>query len=185
MRATSAGRINSLACSSRPGVAGGYGATPGAVAVGSGGFPGNLDLRIKIEVLAVTANGTLKLNGNGTDDATAEQAVSTGATGQEHVIRFDVVGGAGDKAALRVGSSTGGDQVLEEVELSVGHHVVAFTPAASPFYVQFINRGPATVSIDTVAMLGSGAGDAVPLSLETTYEYAVFRWFVIASWWGG
>lgn len=172
LRATSAGRRNARACSDRAGVVGGFGATPGAISVGSGGFPGNLDLRIKIEMLTVTANGTLNLNGNGSDVAAAEQAVPTGTSGQEHVIRFDVVGAAGDRAAFRVGSSTGGDQVLQEMELSTGRHLVAFTPNASPFFIQFLNRAAGTVYIDSVAMLGSGASAAVPLSLDTPYAEA-------------
>lgn len=172
IRSTSAGRINTLGCANRPNVAGGFGATPGAISVGSGGFPSNADMRIRIRMLTVTADGTLNLNGNGTDLAAAEQQVATTATGQEHVLTFDIIGTDGDRAAIRVGSSTGGDQVLEEQELAAGRHVVAFTPHTSPFYVQFLNRASNTAYIDNVALLGSGAPEAVPLSLEAPYEAA-------------
>jgi len=170
MRSTSAGRINTLGCANRPNVAGGFGTTPGAISAGSGGFPSNTDMRIRIRMLTVTADGTLNLNGNGADLAAAEQGVATTMAGQEHVIAFDVLGTDDDKAAIRVGSSTGGDQVLEEVELGVGRHTVAFTPDASPFYVQFLNRANKTVYIDNVTFLASGAAAAVPLTLEAPYQ---------------
>lgn len=175
MRATSAGRINQLGCANRPNVAGGFGATPGAISVGSGGFPSGTDLRIRIQMLTITADGTLNLNGNGTDIAAAEQDVATSNTDQEHVIAFDVIGAPGDTVKFRVGTSSGGDQTLPDVELAVGRHLVAFTPEASPFYVGFRNEANKTVFVDNVSLVGSGAGQIVPLSLYTPYAEADLR----------
>lgn len=135
--------------------------------------------RVEVEIVDATTDGVLALIGNGADVAAAEQEVTTSATGQEHVLRFRVRGLVGDKVTLRVGSTSGGDQVLEEVDAPVGYHVAAFTPTTSPFYVQLRNAAGKTVHVDDVALLGSGAGQAVPLELTTPYlesDLQALRW---------
>src|SRR5690606_40259708 len=75
----------------------------------------------------------------------------------EHVISFEVIGAPGDKIEFQVGTTSGGSQILAAVEKEVGYHVVAFTPTASPFYVQFRNKGAnadKNVQIDNVRILG-------------------------------
>ena len=172
LTSVTAGRIGLAFCSGRPEVAGGWGATPEAISVGSGGFPGSQDVRIRVRMSTISTNGTLNLNGNGSDVAAAEQAVTTSHTGQEHVLKFRILGVAGDKATLRVGNTAGGDQVLADTELEVGYHAIAFTPGASPFYVGFRNEANKTVRIDDVAFLGNGAGGPLPLELGAPYGEA-------------
>lgn len=94
------------------------------------------------------------------DIGIAEQDVTTTNTGQEHVIKFRVKGDPGDKIEFQVGTATGGSQILSAVEKQTGYHCVAFTPTASPFYVQFRNLGAnanKTISIDDVSLIDNAA----------------------------
>src|SRR3990167_4091794 len=100
---------------------------------------------------------TLETSGTASDDiGWAEQDVTTTATNTEHVIKFRVIGDPGDKIDFLVGSTSTGAQILSPVEKSVGYHCVAFTPTASPFYIQFRNLGSfrnKTVQIDNVSLI--------------------------------
>ncbi len=94
----------------------------------------------------------------------AQQSVTTSTTGVEHVMRFTVHGAAGDKVTVRVGSSAGGSQLLADKVSKVGYHTVAFTPAASPFFVEFQNDMAKTVSVDNIEIL-----DNVPVELQSPF----------------
>ena len=100
----------------------------------------------------------LALQANGADnEAIAEQSVTTTDTGQEHVLRFRVLGAAGDAVTLRIGTSSGGSQILADTDFTVGWHVKAFTPTASPFYIQFENAAAKTLAIDDVSIPSAAA----------------------------
>lgn len=109
------------------------------------------------------SNGRLVLETNGTaadDIGWAEQDVTTTATNVEHVIKFRVIGSPGDKIEFQVGSASTGSQILAAVEKEVGYHCVAFTPSASPFYIQFRNKGSNAdkdVKIDDVSLIDNAA----------------------------
>ena len=115
-------------------------------------------------------NNDLDLDPGGTgaaDIAIAEQAITTSNTGQQHVVRFRVRGDAGDKIEFQVGSSTGAADDLAAAERGVGWHSVAFTPSASPFYVQFRNLGSnanKVVSVDDVSLISDA-----PLDIGTPW----------------
>ncbi len=122
--------------------------------------------------------GEMSLDGSAGDIAWAEQSVTTSNTGVEHVLRFKSRGVPGLKVKVQIGSATLGDQLFEETALGVGYgpngaawayHTVAFTPAASPFYVQFKNDNNILdngedVLIDDVSFL-----DDAPLEMETPW----------------
>lgn len=113
-------------------------------------------------------NGRLDLAAAGAgNEAHAEQAVATTATGQEHVIRFRVLGAPGDEIRLHVGTSSTGSEVVEDVPFRTGWHTYAFTPTASPFYVQFRNGAAKTLQIDDVSLI-----DGAPVELGTPYASA-------------
>ena len=136
--------------------------------VGPGGRPlSSRDFRIRVSMDGGSTNGVLALVGNGSDVASAEQDVTTTNTGQEHVLRFRVIGAPGDAIKLRVGNTTEGDQVLADLELTTGFHSIAFTPEMSPFYVQFRNEANKTIYIDDVSLLDNEA-----FSLKTPYAEA-------------
>lgn len=113
------------------------------------------------------ANGRLSLQSNGTSNAHAEQSVSVGGAFQnsEHVIRFQILGAPGDKVIFQVGAMGGTADILAPLELSVGHHAIAFTPSASAFFVQFLSSTAKTLQIDDVALL-----DDVALELATPFQ---------------
>lgn len=104
---------------------------------------------------------TLETSGTASDDiGWAEQDVTTTKTGQEHVLKFQVIGDPGDKIEFQVGSTSTGSEILSTIERQVGYHCVAFTPSASPFYVQFRNLGSNAdkdVQIDDVSLIDNAA----------------------------
>ena len=122
-------------------------------------------------------NGRMNLAGGGAGNiAWAEQAVNTNETGQEHVVAFQVVGDAGDTIRIRVGTTTGGDELLENTEVRTGFHAIAFTPSTGTTYLQFQNENNKTVQVDKVSLIGSGGSGTVPVEIETPYlEGDLFR----------
>ena len=113
-------------------------------------------------------NFSLQLNGDGADVAIAEQAPTTTATGTEHVLKFKVIGASTSGSInVRVGSASGGEQYLADVACKNGYHTVAFTPTASPFYIQFRNTESAAHDIDNVSLIDNAA-----VEIETPYAKA-------------
>ncbi|MDZ4253535.1 MAG: hypothetical protein U1A72_13290 [Sulfuritalea sp.] len=99
----------------------------------------------------------------------AEQAVTVAAGDQakEHVLAFDIEGLPGDRVEFRVGTSSTGEELIDDFIRGPGTHLVAFTPNAATVYVQFRARGDhqnKTVQIDNVRFL-----DNEPLELKTPY----------------
>ena len=107
----------------------------------------------------------MSLNSNGTTNAHAEQSVTTTTTGEIHVIRFQVFGAPGDSINVRVGTSSGGQEILEDRIAKVGYHCIEFTPGASPFFVGFLHDVGKTLQIDDVEIL-----DNVPVEIGSPYS---------------
>lgn len=112
------------------------------------------------------ANGRLNLDGLAGDYAWAEQAVATTAIGVEHVLRFRVLGLPGDAVQLRIGTTPTGNDIVEDRALGTGWHAWPFTPASSPFHVQFRAEGK-TLQIDDVSLIANAAAE-----LTTPYATA-------------
>lgn len=110
----------------------------------------------------------------GTDIGWAEQSITTTNTGQEHVLKFRVVGAPGDKIEFQVGVASLGAQTLGPVEKETGYHCVAFTPTSSPFFIQFRNLGATankTISIDDISLI-----DNVTVEIDTPWlEASLFN----------
>ena len=132
----------------------------------SGNFGASLDYRMRI-LIGGTGEGALALNGASGETAHAEQDVTTTAVDQEHVLQFRVLGVPGDTVKLRIGTQSEGLDLVGDLEVLTGYHAIAFTPTASPFYVQFINEAAKTVHIDDVSLI-----DDAPLSVGTPYGEA-------------
>ncbi len=109
-------------------------------------------------------NKRLDLVGAASSVAWAEQDVTTTDTGQVHVLRFQVFGAAGDTVELRIGTTSTGNEIVNDVAFGVGTHAYAFTPNASPFYVQFRNGTAKTLAIDDVSLIDNG-----PVEITTPY----------------
>ena len=112
-------------------------------------------------------NDRMNLTSNGTTTAEAEQQV-TNSSAIDHTLRFQVIGSLGDELLLRIGTSTGGAEVMAEKTYPVGFHTQTFTATAANFFVQFINNGIGkAIQIDNIELL-----DNVPLELTTPYGTA-------------
>lgn len=110
--------------------------------------------------------GRLSLDGNGAgNEAIAEQAVTTTTTGVAHTLRFSCHGALGNLMRVRVGSSSGASDYYAVTPLSDGYHTITFTPAASPFYLQFQFGTARGMEIDNVAFL-----DDAPFELASPYD---------------
>ena len=122
-------------------------------------------------------NDRLSLDPGGTassDIAYAEQDITTGSTGTEHVVRFRVLGSPGNRVRCRVGTAASGAQTLADVICEVGWHTVAFTPSASPFYLGFRVIGSdkvlngthnKVVQLDDISII-----DNAPVEITTPYS---------------
>lgn len=132
--------------------------TGSATANAPGGFLGT-----SAAISHDATNGRLNLDGLTGDYAWVEQSVTTTATNTEHVLRFSVAGVTGDTIELRIGESATANDLIDDYELGVGEHSIAFTPTASPFYVQFRARDK-TVQIDGVSII-----DNAPVELDAPY----------------
>lgn len=119
--------------------------------------------------------GSLELLPGGTsstDVAAREQTVGSTASGVLS-LKFRVAGIRGDKARLRVGtstSSTGNTDIVNEQAFSVGYHVYSFTATSTATVIGFSCFGSdqnRAVYIDNVELIDDAA-----LELETPYDDA-------------
>lgn len=115
------------------------------------------------------ANGRLELPPAVFGDIAAEQdvAVNNASKASEHVLQFGVAGYGLGTIFFRVGSTSGGDDILSEIELGRGENSIGFTPNVNTFYIQFINRSGQTMWIDNVALLSG-----VPMTIVSPYASA-------------
>jgi len=98
-----------------------------------------------------TPPGYLSLDGAGAGNtAHAEQSITTTALKIEHVLSFTVITGP---VTLRLGTSSGGQEVLADATYMPGTHNVKFTPAASPVFVGFLHVANAGYLIEDVGLL--------------------------------
>lgn len=84
-----------------------------------------------------TFSGALALRTPGRGDtakAFRSDSVSVSDQNVEHAIEVTVERGP---VKFRVGSTSGGDEYIREIELRTGFHSLAFTPTSGTYYVQF------------------------------------------------
>lgn len=154
----SSGQANLQTCSDQgTGFASGFADTITSIADATNGMDAAWEIRIKVTAAGGAQNGFLALVGDNGQTASAEQSVTTTNTDQEHVLQFRVIGVQSDKIKLRIGRTSEGDQFIDDLELQTGYHSIAFTPDASPFYVQFRNEADKTVHIDDVSLVDNAA----------------------------
>lgn len=101
------------------------------------------------------APGFMQLLGTGTSAAIREQevTVSGGDVGVEHALAIHVFRGP---ITLRVGSTSGADNYINETELDEGYHSLALTPAGN-FFLRFQSRLDRVVWLDSVNIEAAGA----------------------------
>lgn len=101
------------------------------------------------------AGGYMGLTGNGTAAAIRDQQVSVALAdrGIEHALLIVIQRGP---VVLRVGSSSGGDEYINQVTLGAGVHSLAFTPTGASFYIRFLSRLKRIVLVDSCNIEAAG-----------------------------
>lgn len=128
-------------------------------AIANGTFDSDLsgwtDLDSGTGVSQHNTGGWMALSGGSSGVGWRQQAIVVGAAYQanEHVLRFRVIGTAGDAIQLRIGTSSGGAEIASDVAFAVGWHCYAFTPATGTVYVQFRNAANKFVGVDDVSLI--------------------------------
>lgn len=130
-----------------------------------GGSSSSNAIVAQVEFLGlVTTVGRATLTGDSGDAAILQQQMTTTDLDQEHVLGVTVEGSDLARVLVRIGASSGGAEFLDDYELEPGLHAVAFTPGASPFYLQFRNADDEPVTVRSVRLL-----DDEPLQIPTPY----------------
>lgn len=98
--------------------------------------------------------GYLGLTGNGTNNAIRYQLVTVpgGSLSIEHALSIIIQRGP---VVLRVGSTLGGDEYINETTLGTGAHSLTLTPTGN-FYVQFQSRLKRQVLVNSCSVESSG-----------------------------
>jgi hypothetical protein len=109
-------------------------------------------------VSTFATGGYLSLTGTGFNYAIRDRSIAVAGAniGVEHALTIVVARGA---AMLRLGSTEGGDEYLEDRLLRTGTHSIAITPAGS-FFVRLSNSTHNATLVDSVT-LNQAAGDMV------------------------
>lgn len=115
------------------------------------------------------AGGYMGLTGNGTAFAIRRQQVSVIADNRnvEHALHIVVERGP---VILRVGSSSGDDDYINETELGAGVHSLALTPTGASVWVEFKSRLERIVLVDSCTIEAAGA-----MQIETPWLLADLR----------
>ncbi len=107
---------------------------------------------------ASVLSGDLYLNGAPFSKASARQSftVASGDSGKEHALRIKVTRGP---VTVRLGTSLGQDNVIEETILDDGDHSLAFTPSTGSLFVELFTSEDKDVFV--ASCLIEAAGDLV------------------------
>lgn len=85
--------------------------------------------------------------------ATATQTVTVNEIGTEHALRVVIERGP---VTLRVGSTSGGDEYINETTLRTGTHSLAFTPSGASFFIQLISELEQLKRVDSITVEAAG-----------------------------
>ena len=80
-------------------------------------------------------------------------SVSAGDQPKEHAIRLTVSAGT---VRFRLGSTSGGQEILTEAEYAEGVHSLAFTPNVGTCYIQLSAKSETIVSVDSIEIEAAG-----------------------------
>lgn len=94
----------------------------------------------------------LSLLGDGTNAAIRDQQVTVNEANTEHAVRVVVLRGP---VSLRIGSSSGGDEYIEEKTLGTGTYSFAFTPSGD-FHIRIFSRVSYTTLVDSIEVESAG-----------------------------
>jgi hypothetical protein len=114
-------------------------------------------------VAAWATGGYASLNGDGSDAAILDQAVSVavGDRNKEHALRVVVERGP---VWFSVGATTGDDVYVERTQLDTGEHSLAFTPTGN-ISIRLLSRNRYVALVDSVTVEAAGV-----MELPTPWE---------------
>lgn len=112
--------------------------------------------------------GYLSLTGDGTNAAKRTQNVTITEADEVNFIEVIIARGP---VTIRVGSSAGGDELVNETVLYTGHHVFKFTDTTGTAYIQLFNRGEYPTLVDYVDFVRGSSGDAISLVSAWPVDY--------------
>jgi hypothetical protein len=127
-----------------------------ATTITNGDFATNLTGWTSFDDAGATSSwsaGRLQLIGNGTSRAIREQHITNASVGVEHGIRIVVSRGP---VYLRIGSTSGDDDVVSETVLYTGTHSLGITPVGD-FYIRFFSAQVPLVWVDSCLIEAAGA----------------------------
>jgi len=103
------------------------------------------------------AAGYAQLLGDGTESAWLQQTVASITNGGVYSLQFRVIGAPGDEILLRIGTSDGGTQIVNDRAFKVGYHVHTFTATATTIYLGFRSKTAKALGFDDVAFIDNAA----------------------------
>lgn len=98
------------------------------------------------------SSGYLQLVGNGSAAARLRQEVTVNEIDTEHGLRIVIRRGP---ATLKVGSSAGADDYIEEAVLATGEHSLSFTPSGN-FHIELSSRRIPAVLVEEISVEAAG-----------------------------
>lgn len=113
-------------------------------------------------------NGSMLLEGDGTQAARRTQQVTVNQSGIEHSVRIIVERGP---VQFRIGSTNGGDEYVSETTLGTGYHSLSFTPATSSFYVDFYSRLDRDIYVGVIEIESAGIVTLPTPYTESSLQY--------------
>lgn len=111
--------------------------------------------------------GYAQLLGDGTETAWLQQTVASITNNGNYSLKFRVIGAPGDKIYLRIGTSDGGTQIVNDRAFEVGYHVYTFTATATTIYLGFRNTVAKALGFDDVSFIDNAA-----INIDTPYAEA-------------
>lgn len=143
-------------------------------AVGTGGFGSDASwTKTATTGATVTISGgylNLTATAKGSR-AAATQTVTVNETGVEHALRIIIERGP---VTLRVGSSSGGDEYINETVLRTGTHSLAFTPTGANFYIEFFSKAQTLKRVDSCTVEAAGVMTLPTIWPETALDLLRF-----------
>lgn len=127
-----------------------------------------------------TGGTTLTFTATATRAAKLRQTVTVAAGDQAitHVLRVVVSRGP---VFLRVGTTAGGSDVLDEVELDTGTHKIAFLPDAGTIYVQVSAEDAVTRTVGEIQFESNLLGGTGDLVIPTPWD-TIDKVHALRSW---
>lgn len=108
--------------------------------------------------------GYAQLLGDGTETAWLQQTLTSIANNGEYTLKFRIIGAPGDKVYLRIGTSDGGTEIVNDRAFETGYHVYTFTATATTIYLGFRNTVARAMGFDDVSFI-----DGTAVELQTPY----------------